>query len=229
MRYPGGKSRLAKHLLPVILEHRTSDGQLYVEPFCGGCNMLDKVVGNRWGNDTNKYVIAFFQRAQEGWLPPETLTEAEYKDIKAAPDHYTPELVAHAAINCSFAGKWFGGFARDRQNVNYSARGRRHIEKQIRFLSDVRFTSLNYLDMKIPDNSIIYCDPPYRGAMKYRDGIDHNAFFSWVRKLSENNHVYVSEHKAPGDFECVLEIEHKTMIDIKQHDRRVERLFKYKP
>lgn len=44
MKYMGSKWRIAKHILPIILEGR-NDGQYYVEPFCGGCNMIDKVQG----------------------------------------------------------------------------------------------------------------------------------------------------------------------------------------
>lgn len=46
MIYMGSKARFAKELLPIILKDR-KEGQWYVEPFCGGCNMIDKVTGNR--------------------------------------------------------------------------------------------------------------------------------------------------------------------------------------
>ena len=57
MKYMGSKWRIAKHILPIILEGR-KDGQYYVEPFCGGCNIIDKVPGNRIANDGNPYLIA---------------------------------------------------------------------------------------------------------------------------------------------------------------------------
>lgn len=40
----GSKSRIAKEILSVMLPYRKN---WYVEPFCGGCNVIDKVDGNR--------------------------------------------------------------------------------------------------------------------------------------------------------------------------------------
>lgn len=59
----GGKNRIVKELLPIILKDRQPN-QWYLEPFVGGCNMIDKVEGNRIGNDANKYVIALFRELQ---------------------------------------------------------------------------------------------------------------------------------------------------------------------
>lgn len=41
MNYLGGKIRIAKEILPIILADR-KEGQYFVEPFCGGCNVIDK-------------------------------------------------------------------------------------------------------------------------------------------------------------------------------------------
>jgi len=61
MRYMGSKNRLAKDLLPII----TADlkpNQWYVEPFVGGCNMIDKVNHSlKIGSDINKYLIALLK------------------------------------------------------------------------------------------------------------------------------------------------------------------------
>nr|WP_319571429.1 DNA adenine methylase [uncultured Draconibacterium sp.] len=45
MKYMGSKNRIAKHILPIILKNRTNE--LYVEPFVGGANLIDKVDGER--------------------------------------------------------------------------------------------------------------------------------------------------------------------------------------
>lgn len=37
----GSKRRIAKDILPIILENR-KENQFYVEPFVGGCNLIDK-------------------------------------------------------------------------------------------------------------------------------------------------------------------------------------------
>lgn len=53
MRYMGSKARIAKEILPLILADR-KEGQYFVEPFCGGCNVTDKVSGNRIANDSKR-------------------------------------------------------------------------------------------------------------------------------------------------------------------------------
>ena len=42
MKYMGSKRRIAKYILPIMLEHRAPN-QWWVEPFVGGGNMIDKV------------------------------------------------------------------------------------------------------------------------------------------------------------------------------------------
>lgn len=60
MIYLGGKSRIPKEILPLILADR-EEGQYSVEPFCGGCNVTAEVSGNRIANDYNEYLIAMFE------------------------------------------------------------------------------------------------------------------------------------------------------------------------
>lgn len=65
MQYMGSKARIAKEILPLILVDR-KEGQYFVEPFCGGCNVTDKVLGNRIANDYNEYLIAMFRGLVSG-------------------------------------------------------------------------------------------------------------------------------------------------------------------
>ena len=57
MKYMGSKNRHANELLPIILKNRKR-GQWYVEPFCGGCNIIDKASGQRIANDLHFYLIS---------------------------------------------------------------------------------------------------------------------------------------------------------------------------
>jgi len=47
MKYMGSKSKISVELKAIFDLNRTSLNQYYVEPFCGGCNMIDKIKGNR--------------------------------------------------------------------------------------------------------------------------------------------------------------------------------------
>ena len=52
----GSKNRIDKEILPIILDNRRDE--TFVDVFCGGCNIIDKVSGNRIANDKNRYLIA---------------------------------------------------------------------------------------------------------------------------------------------------------------------------
>lgn len=42
MIYMGSKKRISKYILPIITNN-LSKGRYYVEPFCGGCNIISEV------------------------------------------------------------------------------------------------------------------------------------------------------------------------------------------
>ncbi len=107
MQCMGSKRRLAKYILPIILKDR-KPGQWYIEPFVGGANMIDKVDGPRIGNDINYYLIEMWKAIQHGWIPPDRITEKQYKIIKNNQVKYHPALTCFAGFLCSFGGKWFG-------------------------------------------------------------------------------------------------------------------------
>ena len=67
----------------------------------------------------------------------------------------------------------------------------------------VECSSKDYKDVDIPDNSVVYCDPPYEGTAGYGDCFDHAEFWEWAR--TREFPVYVSEMNAPDDFTAVFE------------------------
>lgn len=225
MQYMGSKNRIAKHLLPIMLEHKTDD-MVWVEPFVGGANMIDKLDGYRIGNDSHPYLIALLKALQDGWIPPTEVSKELYYDIKFNEDNYDPEVVGFVGFLCSFGGKWWGGYAANKKGDNYAERGSRVLTKQAKLFEGIDFRCGNYLDMDIPNNSLIYCDPPYEGTTAYKGGFDHSVFWEWCRTKSKEGHtVFISEYNAPEDFECVKTIEHKTILDKNSQYERVEKLF----
>lgn len=229
MKYPGSKRRVAGKIIPIMLGNRR-DGQWWVEPFVGGCNMIDKIDGLRMGNDSNQFLIDMFIAAQNGWLPPDEITREMRADIKKNRGKYGNPLFAFAGIAMSYTGKWWSGYAFDNSGGNHCARGKNNLISQIDKLQGVKFVSGDYRDMIIPDNSIIYCDPPYFGCETgfYKDKFDSVDFWKWATRKSQQGHdVYVSEYTAPADWECILEIETTSNV-LKKRQDRVEKLFKLK-
>lgn len=232
MKYMGSKARHAKELLPIILKDR-KDGQWYVEPFVGGANMIDKVGGNRIGNDSHPFLIAMWQAVRNGWVPPETVTEDEYNRAKSA--GHIDAITGFIGFGCSYSGKWFGGFARGNDAKgnprNYAKESSDNIKRQQENLKEVYFTNKTYSQMEIPENSIIYCDPPYAGTTKYATGaFDHSAFWQWCRdKVKEGHKVFVSEYSAPEDFISVWEKKvNNTLTKDTGSKQGIEKLFVYR-
>lgn len=109
MRYIGSKRLLAKYLLPIILKDRKPD-QWYVEPFVGGCNMIENVSPPYIGNDINQYLIAFLKALQKGYIPPIKVDRELYYNIKYNMNMFPKELVGYVGFYCSYRGKFFWRF-----------------------------------------------------------------------------------------------------------------------
>lgn len=223
----GSKRRIAKHILPIMLKERKPN-QWWVEPFVGGANVIDKVTGNRLGNDSNEYLIALLTAVRDGYIPPTNISRDLYYSIKYEPHKYPKELVGFVGFCCSFGGKWFGGYAFDNKGTNYAKRGSSSLIKQAKNLQGVIFQSKNYLELELPKNSLIYCDPPYANVTKYKKNFDHDQFWDWCRIQTKKGHtVFISEYNAPEDFICIKEIKHKTIINKNRPKPRIEKLFIY--
>ena len=229
MRYMGSKNRIAKHILPIMLAERKPE-QWWVEPFVGGANMIDKVEGKRMGNDSHEFLIALLVALRDGYIPPTDISKELYYAIKSKPQEYPKELVGFVGFLCSFGGQWFGGYAFNKKGVNYAERGSRCLVKQAKNFDGIVFKSGSYLALEIPENSLIYCDPPYANTCKYKgtDDFNHDVFWDWCRTKTKSGHtVFISEYSAPNDFVCVKEIHHKTMWRSIPYPR-IEKLFRYK-
>ncbi len=216
MKYMGSKNRFAKELLPIILKDRLPN-QWYYEPMVGGANMIDKVDGNRFGADINEYLIEMWLALTGGWIPKEHYTKEEYIDIKNNKENYPKHLVGYVGINCSYSGKWFGGYAGITETKggvrDYQKEAFNNVTKQLKNLKDVIFKYSNYKDLTFADNSIIYLDPPYEGTTKYKDDFNHTEFWEWCRiKTKQGHKVFISEYNAPKDFKCVWSKQAKSSL-----------------
>ena len=208
----GSKNRIAKHLLPIMLENRNE--RTWVEPFVGGANMIDKVEGKRIGADLNEYVTALLnQMSKPNYKAPE-ISEEKYNDIKKYPSQYPRWTVGYAATQLSYGGKWFGGYRRDKIGLrDYCKEAQNNVNKQAENLKGVEFIHGSYQDLKIPYKSLIYCDPPYEGTTKYKDDFNHTEFWEWCRmKAKEGHQVFISEYNAPKDFKCIKEVLTNTQL-----------------
>lgn len=77
----------------------------------------------------------------------------------------------------------------------------------------------------------VYADPPYENTTGYSLGkFDSGEFWDYMRELSKEHIVLISEQTAPDDFEVVWEQELRRMLDINKENnfKITEKLFKWK-
>jgi len=231
MKYMGSKNRIAKHILPIMLEEADKQGiTTWVEPFVGGANLIDKVPERftRVGYDLNEHTIAAMLGVRDFVEElPTIVTEDYYKEIKKTPPH---PITSWVRYECSFGAKFENGFARNNQGTNYALCGKNLALKQSPKIQSVEFICASYSSIKA-ENSLIYCDPPYQGTTGYKTGaFNHEEFFQWCRCMkSKGNIVFVSEYNAPDDFELVWQGEIKTNFSSTRKEsthNAVEKLFK---
>lgn len=226
MVYMGSKNRIAKDLLPIITKYLTKD-RWYVEPFCGGCNMIDKVKHDkRIASDVNEFLIALFQALQIGETLPDFVEQEKYYKVKDNKTKYPMWFVGHVGFNCSRLGKFFDCWVGEQNGRNYQREHNNNLMKQMPNLKGVKFVCGKYSEIEIPDKSVIYCDPPYADTRKYRDSFNHDEFWQWCRDMTEKGHdVLISEYNAPSDFVCVWKKEVNVFIAVSKTYKPTEKLF----
>ena len=236
MKYMGSKARIANEILPIILENRVQ-GQYYVEPFTGGCNIIDKVSGPRIASDNNKYLIEMWRGLQSNRIRPYDITKEMYNAARYDFNNRQNENFSDFEIGWigwmgSFNGRFFDGcYSGKTKHRDYIKEQIQNTEKQIGKLKDILFYSCSYDELEIPDKSIIYCDPPYKGTKQYLSSksFKHDNFWEWCREKSRSGHeVYISEYEAPFDFECIWSKTVTNSMNSKKTYKPIERLFKYK-
>ena len=108
----------------------------------------------------------------------------------------------------------------------------KNLEKQVPNLKGIKFGCQNYWDLT-PEikNAVIYCDPPYEGTKIYgyanQPKMDYDHFWNWVRELSKNNFVFISEQVAPHDFKAIWTQEVKRTTNKENNFKAIEHLFIY--
>ena len=232
----GSKNRIAKFILPIILKDR-EEGQYYVEPFVGGCNIIDKVDGLRIGSDKNKYLIAMWKGLQEErerphHIPREIYVESRTEYNNKSNENYDDFMIGWIGWMASFNGRFYdGGYSgheAGKTKRDYISEQIRNTEKQIENIKGIQFYSCSYDELEIPSNSIIYCDIPYKDTKQYSTSkdFDHNNFWEWCRQMNNEGHkVFISEYQAPDDFDCVWEKEVTNSMNTSKTYKPTEKLF----
>ncbi len=228
LQYFGGKQRIARrlaaHMAPAVARRG-----VYWEPFVGAASVLAATTAaRRLASDSNSALINMWRALAAGWEPPGEVTEDTYKAVRLALNPDDP-MTAFVGFGTSFAGKWFGGYARGGVG-NYAATAVSSLRRKMKTLQGVEWASGDYREIEPPVGAVIYCDPPYQGTTQYSAvaPFSWDAFWAWcLERHAAGNIVFISEYAAPSDFVPSLEITTKTAIRtaVAGKEIRLERLF----
>ncbi len=213
MRYCGGKQKIKKDLWEIL--NKETKGRVFVDLFCGACNIVEGIKATkRIANDNNPYLIALLKAVQDGWVPPEIVTEDMHS--KAMNYEYDDALNGFILIGCTFGGGFRSGYARS-EGRNYAKESQKSLLKQKPKLAGVEFTCKDYREVDIPDGAVVYCDIPYKGTHQhyYTYNFDHEAFYKWVDENKHRLKIFISEYKANENpnWETVYERKSKSTVN----------------
>ena len=254
MRYSGSKAKIAKYIIPLIMKE-LKPGNAYIEPFVGGCNVIDKVDWDwKIGYDINRYVISMWN-----WIKsigscafPKHVSKEDYYKMKelAREDRSTAifpsYLIGYVGNACSYGSAWFNGYAHynEKKKEDHILEAWNGLNKQVNNFKNLNKTCFcagsyeealhyAYLYNTTGLGSVVYCDPPYRSTKGYKDGgFDNDKFWNDVRRYSKLGvKIFVSEYEAPEDFKCIWCKDRKdgmgtTKCGCKQNTK-TEKLFVY--
>lgn len=241
MKYMGSKNRIAKYILPIMLKYR-KENQYFVDLFCGGCNLIDKVQGKRIANDKNKYLIAMWKGLQKEIKYPERIDKELYsvaRDVyrgrKVSIEHemyMTDDLVGWIGFMGSYNGRFFdGGYSGHnvgKTKRDYISEQIKNTKSQIGLIKGVNFFSNDYSKFNHKESCIIYCDIPYQNTKKYdiSKNFNYDKFWEWCRKTTKKGHqVFISEYNAPDDFRCVWKKGVTNSMNQTKTKKPIEKLF----
>lgn len=169
---------------------------------------------------------------------PFEITEDEYNKVKNNKEKHPDWYVGLVGFCATFGSKWFGGYARSFKSDgitprNMSNEAIRNLERQREQLHGIKFVCTSYENINSIENSVVYCDIPYKDTTGYGTSeFDYDVFYKWCIDLSsKGNTVLISEYNMPEEyFEVIWEKEHKTIVS-KQLDgrgKRIEKIYKVK-
>lgn len=232
----GSKSRIAKYIIPIIqsyVDDKNNKG--YFEPFCGGCNVIDKIVCNKkYASDANEYLIELLKYVQCGGELPEEVSREKYSEVRSNRDNFEKWYVGAIGFLASYNGRFFdGGYAQPgyegKRYRDYYQEAKRNLLEQKDNLNGIVFAHKKYQDTH-PVNFIVYADPPYKDTKQFDNSknFDHELFWNTMTEWSKNNVVLVSELTAPDDWKCIWEQEVSRSIKSNDKSKAMEKLFIHK-
>lgn len=226
LRYPGGKSRAIKYLLPKFPD----DIAEYREPFVGGGSVAIAFTKEYpdipvWVNDLYEPLVNFWQQLQQRPDGLYVLLKA-YKEEYSTPDkakelfNYSKDdmnnsisslckAAAFYVVNkCSFSGLTeSSSFSAQASDHNFTMRGIENLPKYSELIQNWKITCSAYWDMMMtpaPVGAFWFLDPPYDikdnlygKKGELHKGFNHQEFHSWLTQGNVKDRWMITYNSNP--------------------------------
>ena len=99
------------------------------------------------------------------------------------------------------------------------------IQNLERLESYIKSSSQDYSEIKIKQNSVIYCDIPYEATETYfKQKFDYSRFYDWCCKQTEP--LFISSYNISDlRFKCINEFERRSILNDKSNNKVTERVY----
>ena len=234
MPYQGSKNKLAKDII-----EQMPPAEHFYDLFGGGgaithCAVLSGKYKYVHYNEINPLVVKGFEMAINGEFNNENrwISREEFYRLK--------DIDPYVAICFSFGNNLvdylYGKdvepikkalhYARVLNNQSLLDIELQRVESYERLKRLQSLESLNYCDVHIEPNSVIYCDIPYKNTKKYcHNEFDYDKFYEWCKG---KKNLFVSEYSMPPEFIEVWSKKHKSFMSATKVADSVEKLFTLK-
>ena len=234
MPYQGSKNKLAKDII-----EQMPPAEHFYDLFGGGgaithCAVLSGKYKYVHYNEINPLVVKGFEMAINGEFNNENrwISREEFYQLK--------DTDPYVAICFSFGNNLvdylYGKdvepikkalhYARVLNNQSLLDIELQRVESYERLKRLQSLESLNYCDVHIEPNSVIYCDIPYKNTKKYcHNEFDYDKFYEWCKG---KKNLFVSEYSMPPEFIEVWSKKHKSFMSATKPVDSVEKLFTLK-
>ena len=234
MPYQGSKNKLAKDII-----EQMPPAEHFYDLFGGGgaithCAVLSGKYKYVHYNEINPLVVKGFEMAINGEFNNENrwISREEFYRLK--------DTDPYVAICFSFGNNLvdylYGKdvepikkalhYARVLNNQSLLDIELQRVESYERLKRLQSLESLNYCEVHIEPNSVIYCDIPYKNTKKYcHNEFDYDKFYEWCKG---KKNLFVSEYSMPPEFIEVWSKKHKSFMSATKVADSVEKLFTLK-
>ncbi|MBY8033127.1 DNA adenine methylase [Vibrio fluvialis] len=220
LRYPGGKGKLSYYVKALIENNDLHDGH-YVEPYAGGAGvaldlLFNEYVQNIHINDVDPAVYAFWNTAVNNSeelcrriLDTEVTIEEWERQKQVINTNHVDELdlafatfflnrtnrsgILKAGVigGKAQSGKWTLDVRYNKKDLTKRIERIADYQDRIHIYNEDTLALLSSLPQQLPDNTLIYLDPPYyvKGQGLYRNFYNHQDHVDIRLALDKIKHI----------------------------------------